>query len=270
MNPSPCGHQTNAAHGAPTEYDAPPQQLSIRDRYFFSATPFRTAMGILDLPDEILTYILLQYVMGVVKTSSPMRRAARDPHAIRDAFNWLRPTLFVRCVCVRLCRLYGEFRPFQTFVAIAEGRLDNAHMREYRPFPRCWSSEAWRARNVTCPAERQLVAATPDLSPNEVDARLRRGGACPDAHWQYGAPVVYDARYSSFQISIRCMLTVWRANLGKEVRRAHKLAQEMYRREKKSLARRAEALAAHNRACDDVAVSCTRASARPAGTLSGQ
>lgn len=163
-------------------------------------------MDILCLPDEILDYILLGYVLGVVDTSSPMWRGAREPRHTQDALDWLRKTTHLRRVCRRFRGIHDEFRPMQTFVAIISGHLDNAHMPEQRPLHRFWTNEQFIARTITCPTEQRLVDATPNISHNEIDKQLRRIGTCPGEHWEYGPPVTYAGAYTSFQIVMRFLV----------------------------------------------------------------
>lgn len=167
-------------------------------------------MSLLALPDEILSYILVEYLMRPVDHETPVWYAVHDPLCHGWALQWLRETMHLRLVCKRLLAVYDDLPPFATFVAVAEGRLHNAHTS----YPRYKmdilanpGGEAWSERYITCPEERRLVDKMPTVTASKVDRHLMRRGACPANHWEYGLPIAYHPKYSAAQIVIRHLLS---------------------------------------------------------------
>jgi hypothetical protein len=211
-------------------------------------------MSIMDLPPELLDMILLQYVMGVRDRASPMWQAAHNRRWTRDVLDCVRKNLFLRRVCKRFQTAHDGLRPFRDFVAVAEGRLWNAHMKSERPMRQSWTTEKWRARTITCPAERLLVEKTPEITPDEVDKQLMRGGECPAAHWRRGAPTEYDPQYSPFQISVRILVARFRSNKRNAAKGHVEWAEYHMANLQKHLERYRAELVERDRACAEVAL----------------
>ena len=198
--------------------------------------------------------ILLQHVMGVRDRASPMWQAAHNWSRTRDILDWVRKNLSLRRVCKRFQTAHDGLRPFRDFVAVAEGRLWNAHMKSERPRRQAWTTEKWLARTITCPAERLLVEKTPEITPDEVDKQLMRGGECPAAHWRRGAPTEYDPQYSPFQISVRILVARCRSHERARAKRQAERAELQVAEMQEHLERSRAELVERDRACAEVAL----------------